>query len=133
VDHSQRVLHAIDALEPAIRESAGDTLSRKFEPELGRMVEVTGEAIRKLADDVRSWNFSGPSGEVAQAISALEARTSEVRRARLTEAHELEEILHFYSFFQSIRNLAREVEAASEAASRWWVPEETQESEFDVQ
>ncbi len=118
-EHVHSILHAVDALEQAVRQSAGETLNRKFDPELGELVSRIGEFMKRLADDVRSWEFSPPGEELTQAVSALEARAAEVRSARLTAAHDLEEILHFYSFFHSLRNLARELDAAREAGGRW--------------
>jgi len=121
--HTHRILHAVDALEPVVRESAGNSLSSRYEPELGNLVNLIGTSMEKLADEVRSWEFPLPGEELSLAISALEAKTTEVRKARLTEAHDLEEILHFYSFFQSLRNLGRELDMAREAGSRWWETE----------
>ncbi len=117
--HTHRILHAVDALELAVRESAGDTLNRRYEPELGNLVNLIGTSMEKLAVEVKSWEFPLPDRELSLATSALEATTIEVRKARLTEAHGLEEILHFYSFYQSLRNLGRELDMAREAGSRW--------------
>jgi uncharacterized membrane protein YccC len=119
MEHAHRILHAVDSLEAAARESAGDTLNRKFEPELGDLVSRIGTAMKRLADEVRNWKFSLPGEELTLAISALETRTAEVRKARLTAAHDLDEILHFYSFFHSLRNLARELDMAREAGGHW--------------
>jgi uncharacterized membrane protein YccC len=119
MEHAHRILHVVDSLESAVRESAGDTLNRKFEPELGELVGRIGTAMKRLADEVRAWEFSLPGEELTLSISALEVKAAEVRKARLTAAHDLEEILHFYSFFHSLRNLAREVDMAREAGGRW--------------
>lgn len=119
MEHAHRIIHALDALEPAVRESAGDTLYRKFEPELGELVGRIGTAMKRLADEVGAWKFSLPGEDLTRATEALEARAAEVRKARLTAGHDLEEILHFYSFFHALRNLARELDLAREAGGRW--------------
>ncbi len=118
-EHAHRILHAIDALEPAVRDSAGDTLYRKFDPELGELVKLLGKAMKRLADEVLTWRFSLPGDELTLAISAREVKAAGVRKARLTAVHDLDEILHFYSFFHSLRNLARELDMAREAGGRW--------------
>ncbi|HET6418728.1 MAG TPA: FUSC family protein [Geobacteraceae bacterium] len=119
MEHTHRILHAVDALEQTVRESSGDTLNRKFEPELGELAGRIGRGLVTLADEVRAWKFSLPGDELMQAVSALEAKAVEVRGARLMTAFDLEEILHLFSFFHSLRNLARELDMAREAGGRW--------------
>ncbi len=119
MEHVHRILHAIDALEPAARKSTGRTLHQKFEPELSGLVDQIGTAMNRLAEEVSAWNFSLPTADLTQAISALEEKTAAVRRARLTATHDLEEVLHFFSFFHALRNLAWELDLAREAGGRW--------------
>ncbi len=119
MEHLHGILHAVLALEPVAREGTGDTLYRKFDPELGELTDRIGTTMERLADDISRWKFSPPEDDLSRAVASLELKAVEVRKARLTADHELEEILRFYSFFHALRNLARELDLARKAGGRW--------------
>lgn len=124
MEHVHRILHAVDALETVTHGGAGGTLREKYEPELGELIERIGAAIQRLCEEVTAWRFSMPGDDLPCAISALEEKTTAIRKARLTATHDLEEILHYYSQFHALRNLAREIDLARETGGRWISSEE---------
>jgi uncharacterized membrane protein YccC len=119
MDHVHRILHALDALGSTAHVRAGSTLNEKYEPELGELIGRIGEAITRLGKEISAWHFTLPGDDLDPAIVSLEGKTLEIRKARLTAEHDMEEILHYYSLFHALRHLARELDQAREAGGRW--------------
>jgi uncharacterized membrane protein YccC len=119
MEHVHRILHALDALESTAHVRAGSNFNQKYEPELGKLIRQIGEAMSRLGMEISAWRFTLPDEYLDSAIVALEAKTLEVRKARLTAEHDMEEILHYYSLFHALRHLAREIDLARETGGRW--------------
>ncbi len=122
MDHVHRILQAVSALELASRESAGDTYYLKFEPELSELVSRISAAFKRLAESVAAWRFDADWSSLAGATSSLDEKAVAMRKTGAAASYGLDEVLRFYSFLLSLRNLARELDLAHATGSRLLPP-----------
>jgi uncharacterized membrane protein YgaE (UPF0421/DUF939 family) len=110
LDRVSRIYQAIAALELATVDSAGDTYYRNFELELKRLEIELSLQFEWLAESIPAWRFDREWPELASAVSELEEKAAASRKSGASRTHELEEILRFYTFLLSSKNLVRELD-----------------------
>lgn len=111
-DHVDRIFEAIVALEVACRGSAGDTYVRTFQAELEQAESRIAKCFEWLAASIPAWEFRREWPDPQPSVRALDEKASASRIAGLSRTHELEELLRFYAFLLSSKNLAKELELA---------------------
>ncbi len=112
VDHVERLLQAVVALEMATRDSTGDSYCRNFDPELEQLENWISMAFEWLAAGVATWRFDREWPNLAQAIANLDEKAAMSRKSGASRSYQLEEILRFYSFLLGSKNLVRELDLA---------------------
>lgn len=110
----ERIRHAVETLELALRNGAPDTYVREFEAELAKTHACIAGAFASLAGSIRTGKPESRWPELSQAISALEKKAAEVRTSGKAARYPLDDILRFYSILLSTRNLAQELAMARE-------------------
>lgn len=109
-DHVDRIFEAVVALEVACRGSAGNAYVRNFEVELGQLESRIAMCFEWLAASIQRWQFGGAWPDPEPGVRLLDERASASRIAGLSRTYDLEELLRFYSFLLSSKNLAKELE-----------------------
>ena len=112
MDHVDRILEAVAALELATRGSEGDAYLHNFEAELERVETTISIAFEWLVSSIAAWRFDRAWQDLAGPITDLDEKAAAGRKAGATRSLELEEILRFYSLLLGSRNLANELEMA---------------------
>jgi len=110
VDHVDRVQQAITAVELATQDGAGDTYVRSFETELKRLEVEISLALEWLSDAVKTWRFDREWPELLRFVSDLEQKAAISRKEGTSKSFALEEVIRFYAFVLSSKNLVRELE-----------------------
>ncbi len=108
----ERIFHAVESLEFAVRDSASDTYSRRFDAGLDRLRDAISLALDLLSKSIAEGELYGEWPGPLAAISALDEQAAHARKAAATHHYPLDEILRFYFLLLTSRNLIDELEMA---------------------
>lgn len=110
-DHLKRILLAINALELATRDGQSGMMHYSgFEPELGNLLSAISQGLYELSRAAAEGHDIQNRKRLEAAVTALDAKVSEVRGRGITLGFNLEDTLRFYAFVSALRNLARELD-----------------------
>jgi hypothetical protein len=112
VDHVDRIFQAVVAVELATRDSAGDSHFRNFGTELEQLENRISMAFEWLRASIAAWRFDREWPDLTTVVGDLDETAAISRKSGASRSYELEEILRFYSFLLSSKNLVRELELA---------------------
>jgi len=112
MDHADRILESVVAVELATRGGETDTYVRNCQEELERLEARTSVAFEWLTTAVATWRFDREWPGLSAVIGELDEKAAALRRAGTSRAYELEELLRFYGFVLSLKNLAKELDLA---------------------
>jgi len=114
MDHVDRIFDAVVAVELATRAGVEDTYVRNSQPQLERLERQISMAFEWLAPAIVTWRFDRAFPDLAAAVAELDEKAVALRRAGTSRTYELEELLRFYGFVLSLKNLAKELDLAHE-------------------
>jgi uncharacterized membrane protein YccC len=106
----ERISHAVDTLEFAVRDSALDTYFHNFRPGLEQLEVGVSGALATLSSSIGSGNAIPEWPDLAAIIGSLDTQAAQARSSGETMNYPLDEILRFYFLLVSSRNLASELE-----------------------
>lgn len=109
MNFEDRIFEDILSMEHAYSPIGKEGLRHKMRPELTALFEATLSAMDNLAADIAQAQKPAPPENVALAKRQAEASIKKLRLAKATAAHELEEVLRFFSFYFGMRSLAEEI------------------------
>jgi len=112
MEHVDRIFNAVAAVELATRGGETDTYVRHCQVELECLETQMSMAFEWLAPAIVTWRFDREWPELTGAVRELDEKTAALRRAGSSRAYELEELLRFYGFVLSLKNLAKELDLA---------------------
>ncbi len=108
----ERIFHAVETLEFAVRDSSADTYFRNFGSEIERLQAGISAALDSLSTDLAAGKRYTDWPDLNALIASLDAQAAQSRKSGATMHYALDEILRFYSLLLSSRNLAGELEMA---------------------
>lgn len=110
----ERLAEHLLAMDHAIENAPAEGFHRHLPGELAELGEGARLTLLALAEAVES----GPAGatgvaaaRLSRALDASGAKLLELRQQRIIAVYDLDEVMHFYSFYHALRQLAREAEA----------------------
>jgi uncharacterized membrane protein YccC len=119
VHQVERIFHAVDSLEFAIRDGSSDTYFRNFETGLEHLDAGVSAAFDSLSKGIAAGKPYSDWPDLSRMIASLDEQAAQARKTGATINYSLDEILRFYSLLLSSRNLAEELKLLhSFAASR---------------
>lgn len=108
----ERIFHALETLESAMRDSSADTYFRGFETGLRRLEDAVSAALDALSQSVAAGKLYPTWPDLPAIIASLDEQAAEARAEGATMDHPLDEILRFYSLLLTSRSLVTELEMA---------------------
>jgi len=118
MDLADRVMEAIEALEISARGSFEGTFHLHFKEETEQLEREISAGLKLLAQSTRNWQFDAAWPDFVPIILKLEDHVASVRASGSSAKYPLEEVLCFYTFLFSLKNLARELQLAHAATNR---------------
>lgn len=114
----ERIFHAIETLEFAVRDSSSDSYVRNFEPGLEQLVGAIVTALATLSKSIASGKLYPEWPDLAAMIAFLDDQAAQARKTGVTIHYPLDEILRFYFLLLTSRNLIEELESVRALAVR---------------
>jgi uncharacterized membrane protein YccC len=108
----ERLFRAVESLELAVRDSSSDTYLRNFQTGLDQLEDGISGALETLSKSVAAGRLYPEWPYLPAIIAALDEQAAQAREAGASMHYPLDEILRFYSFLLSSRNLIGELELA---------------------
>jgi uncharacterized membrane protein YgaE (UPF0421/DUF939 family) len=118
MDRAGRLLETVDSLLSSGRGCFEGSYYLDFKPEIDRLGGEISEAFKQLARSVAEWRFHATWPDFTEMLSKLENKVSELRASGASTKYPLEEVLRFYSFLFTLKNLANELDHLHAASSR---------------
>ncbi|MGH9701946.1 MAG: FUSC family protein, partial [Candidatus Acidiferrales bacterium] len=115
---ADRVMEAIEALEISARGSFDGAYHLHFTEKTDQLERQISEGLKLLAQSTRDWKFDVPWPDCRPTVVELEDQIALVRASGASTKYPLEEVLCFYTFLFSLKNLAKELELAHAATGR---------------
>ena len=109
MNFEDRMFEDVLAMEHASSPIGLEGLRHKLHPELTALFEATLAAMGNLAGDIAGGAAPKAPENVALALRQAEGSIKNLRLTKATAAHELEEVLRFFSFYFGMRSLAEEI------------------------
>jgi uncharacterized membrane protein YccC len=109
MNFEDRMFEDVLAMEHAASPVGQEGLRLGLRPELGALFAATLEAMERLAESVAGGTPPQAADQVASALRLAEDAITNLRLSNATAAHELDEVLRFFSFYFGMRSLAEEV------------------------
>lgn len=113
----ERISHAVDTLEFAVRDSSADTYFHDFRAGLEQLEVGVSAALEALARNIATGNMIPEWPDLTAIIGSLDAQAARARSSGATMNYPLEEILRFYFLLVSTRNLAGELDLVRSLAA----------------
>lgn len=118
----ERLAEHLLTMDHAIEDAPAEGFHRHLPDELSELGEAARLALLALARDLAP----GPDGPGAalrapaaarldRALAASGEKLLELRQQRIIAVYDLDEVMHFYSFYHALRELAREARALAAA------------------
>jgi uncharacterized membrane protein YccC len=118
----QRIFHATETLEFAVRDSSSDAYFRNFQTGLDQLENGVTAALETLSKSIAAEKLYGPWPDLPAIIAALDEQAGQARKSGATMNYPLDEILRFYFLLLTSRNLIDELEMLhSHVAARYKV------------
>jgi uncharacterized membrane protein YccC len=117
VHQVERIFHAVESLEFAVRDSASDTYGRKFQNGLDQLEDGVGSALETLSKSFAAGELYPEWPDLPAIIASIDEQAAEARKAGATMHYPLDEILRFYFLLLTSRNLIDELELVHRLAS----------------
>jgi len=110
LDRIEGIQQSVESLELAVQGGTADKYIESFYPQLDRVEEALAAAFEWLAFAVAERHADRSWPMLAESVAGLERKIVEARNSEADAEHRFEEILRFYSYFLSLKNLAQEME-----------------------
>ncbi len=112
-----RLAEHLLAMDHAIENAPAEGFHRHLPEELGELGESARLTLLALADGLESGagGVDGAAARLTRALQASGAKLLELRQQRIIAVYDLDEVMHFYSFYHALRELAREAAALAAA------------------
>jgi uncharacterized membrane protein YccC len=111
VHQVERIFHAVETLEFAVRDSAKDTYFHKFKTGLQQLDDGIGAVLKTLSESIAEGEIGREWPDLGSAIGSIDQQAAEARKSGATISYPLDEILRFYFLLLTSRNLIDELEA----------------------
>jgi uncharacterized membrane protein YccC len=112
VQQVERIFHALETLEFALRDGNVDAYFRNFEPAVARLEAGVSSALDSLSKKTAARESDSQWPDLASSVSTLDDQAAVARRAGATQKYPLDDVLRFYFMLLSSRNLVQELEVA---------------------
>jgi uncharacterized membrane protein YccC len=112
MEHQERLNSAADALDIASDQPSAGVIYAQLQPEFRSLYEGISEALRRMAEGIRTRIFSGQEFDFSRAIEELAAKAEAARNASSLPQAPLDETLRSHTFYFGLETLARELAAA---------------------
>jgi uncharacterized membrane protein YccC len=112
VQQVERIYHALETLEFALRDGNLDAYFRNFEPAIGRLETGVATALDSLSKKTAGAEPEGQWPDLPASITTIDDQAAVARKAGATQKYPLDEVLRFYFLLLSSRNLVLELEVA---------------------
>lgn len=116
----ERIFHAVETLEFAVRDSAADTYARNFESGIEQLENGVARALETLGKSIGASKASTEWPDLGGIFGSLDDRASQSRKTGASIHYPLDEILRFYFLLFTCRNLIDEMESVHALAIRRW-------------
>lgn len=113
----ERIFHAVEALEFAVRDGSSDTYFHNFAAGLEGLENGISLALESLAKGIATGKLAAQWPDLAGLVAGLDEQAVAARKAGASMHYPLDEILRFYSLLLSSRNLTGELELARPVAA----------------
>jgi uncharacterized membrane protein YccC len=114
----ERIFHAVETLEFAVRDSATDTYARNFEPGLEKLESGVGAALEILSKSIGAGKLCPDWPDLVGICASLDDQACQSRTTGAPIRYPLDEILRFYSLLLTCRNLIDELQSVHTLAAR---------------
>lgn len=114
----ERIFHAVETLEFAVRDSAADTYARNFDTALDELENGVATALETLAKIIGTAKRQAQWPNLGGIFGALDQEAAQSRKTGAPIHHPLDEILRFYFLLFTCRNLIDELESVHVLALR---------------
>lgn len=111
VHQAERIFHAVETLEFAVRDRASDTYFRNFETALEQLEKGIVAAFETLSKSISEGKLCPEWPDLWAIIGSLDAQAAQSRKTGATIRYPLDEILRFYFLLLTTRNLIDELES----------------------
>jgi uncharacterized membrane protein YccC len=112
--HAQeRLAEHLLAMDHAIENAPPEGFHQHLPGELAELGSALGHALHRLAQAVRDDQPPAPDAlpRLDAALDAAGQKLLDLRQQRIIAVYDLDEVMHFYSFYHALREAAREVRA----------------------
>jgi uncharacterized membrane protein YccC len=115
VHQVERIFHAVETLEFAVRDSASDKYFYNFKSGLEQLDDGIARALKMLSESFAAGRnldkgLGGEWPDLAAIIGSIDEEATEARKAGTTMNYPLDEILRFYFLLLTSRNLIDELD-----------------------
>lgn len=120
----ERLAEHLLAMDHAIENAPAEGFHRHLPEELAELGEAARLTLLALADALeaapsdRSSAHETAARRLSRALDASGAKLLELRQQRIIAVYDLDEVMHFYSFYHALRELAREASALAGEAGK---------------
>jgi uncharacterized membrane protein YccC len=108
----ERIFHAVETLEFAVRDSAPDQHFSNFEVDLRTLEAAISAAFDSLSNSIAAGKLFPGWPDLPPKIASLEQRVDQARKAGATSDNPADEILRLYFLLLGFRNLVGELDLA---------------------
>ena len=116
-DQVQRIFHAAETLEFAVRDSSSDTYFRNFQTGLDGLEEGVCAALESLSKSIAAQKLYPEWPKLLAIIASLDEQAGQARKSGATMHYPLDEILRFYFLLLTSRNLIEDLELVHSLAA----------------
>lgn len=107
----ERIFHAVETLEFAVRDSASDTYFHNFKRGLEQLRDGIAEALKTLSEGMAEGKIGREWPDLVAIIGSIDQQAADARKGGVTISYPLDEILRFYFLLLTSRNLIDELES----------------------
>jgi uncharacterized membrane protein YccC len=107
---AERISHALETLEFAVRDSSADTYFRNFETGLQQLEDGVATTLETFSKTIGEGKLYPASSNLPATFASIDEQAVQARKAGATMNYPLDEILRFYFLLLSSRNLIGELE-----------------------
>jgi uncharacterized membrane protein YccC len=111
VNQVERIFHAVETLEFAVRDSASDTYFQNFQRGLEQLRDGIAAALKTLSEGMAVGKIGREWPDLVAIIGSIDQQAAEARKGGVTISYPLDEILRFYFLLLTSRNLIDELES----------------------
>ncbi len=106
----EKIIEHISAMDEAAQNTEGDTIHLKLVPQLAELAQETATAFSRLAEAMTARQPQPQVPELNSAVVAVDEQLFALRKVGASQSHPLDEIMRFYSFVYSMKELVKNLQ-----------------------